>query len=342
MVRAKGTSWAIKLSATCGILVVASIILLYLPARQCSKSEPRSVQTNISDDQALRELSFWDNYNFDNEALWLIPLEKFHGVALLDSDRHRRKYLWDFFLPHYSCPHKEKIGVMAGDGDNGKWVCGVRTLLQHPGCIVYSVGSNGDVSFERGILAKTHCEVHVFDPTLTPQQKAEVEKVPELHLHEYGLAANDSYVDLSGDVSKTLGKIVAGFETKSLNTILKELGHTWIDVLKIDIEGFEWEVLESLLDQPGPLPFTQLQVEYHYQSNGQQSLTQMRNVLARMITKDMRVFSTEPNTWWFNNGYDYIEYAYIQVNKVGDIVTGPPPTVASSRRLARLKDDRRG
>jgi Methyltransferase domain len=36
-----------------------------------------------------------------------------------------------------------------GDGDNGKWVCGVRTLLQRPGCIVYSVGSNGDVSFER-------------------------------------------------------------------------------------------------------------------------------------------------------------------------------------------------
>lgn len=36
-----------------------------------------------------------------------------------------------------------------GDGDNGKWLCGVRSLLQRPGCIVYSVGSNGDVSFEQ-------------------------------------------------------------------------------------------------------------------------------------------------------------------------------------------------
>jgi Methyltransferase FkbM domain len=41
---------------------------------------------------------------------------------------------------------------------------------------------------------------------------------------------------------------------------VQELGHSWIDLLKIDIEGFEWEVLESLLSQPGPLPFTQLQV----------------------------------------------------------------------------------
>lgn len=63
--------------------------------------------------QAVRELIFWDNYNFDNEALWAVPLERFHGLALLDSDQHRRKYLWDFFLPHYSCPHKEKVGVMA-------------------------------------------------------------------------------------------------------------------------------------------------------------------------------------------------------------------------------------
>jgi hypothetical protein len=61
----------------------------------------------------------------------------------------------------------------------------------------------------------------VFDPTLTPQQRAEVEKVGLLHLHEYGLAANDSYVHLAGDVSKTLGKKVEGFATKSLKTIMK-------------------------------------------------------------------------------------------------------------------------
>jgi hypothetical protein len=41
---------------------------------------------------------------------------------------------------------------------------------------------------------------------------------------------------------------------------LQELGHAWVDVLKIDIEGGEWEVLDGILREPGVVPFTQLQV----------------------------------------------------------------------------------
>ena len=40
----------------------------------------------------------------------------------------------------------------------------------------------------------------------------------------------------------------------------QELGHSWIDVLKMDIEGSEWGVLEQLLLERKLLPFTQLQV----------------------------------------------------------------------------------
>lgn len=31
---------------------------------------------------------------------------------------------------------------------------------------------------------------------------------------------------------------------------------------------------------------------------------------------------------WFNNGYDFMEYAYLQVNKSGDVVTAPPAKTA--------------
>ena len=48
--------------------------------------------------------------------------------------------VWDFFLPTYNCPLKEKVGIVPAEGDNGKWLCGVRTLLQRPGCLVYSFG----------------------------------------------------------------------------------------------------------------------------------------------------------------------------------------------------------
>ena len=52
------------------------------------------------------------------------------------------------------------------------------------------------------------------------------------------------------------------FEVKKLSTIMKELGHQWVDVLKIDIEGNEWPVLEGMIKDKEPLMFTQMQVHY--------------------------------------------------------------------------------
>jgi hypothetical protein len=47
---------------------------------------------------------------------------------------------WDFFLPTNACFLKEKLGNEPGFGDNGKWVCGVDSLLQKRPCVVYSFG----------------------------------------------------------------------------------------------------------------------------------------------------------------------------------------------------------
>lgn len=41
-------------------------------------------------------------------------------------------------------------------------------MLQREGCIIYSFGSFSDFSFEQETLARTKCEIHVFDPTVKP------------------------------------------------------------------------------------------------------------------------------------------------------------------------------
>ena len=43
---------------------------------------------------------------------------------------------------------------------------------------------------------------------------------------------------------------------------MRELGHKWVDVLKIDIEGNEWPVLEQMVTDKRPLMFTQMQVHH--------------------------------------------------------------------------------
>lgn len=57
-----------------------------------------------------------------------------------------------------------------------------------------------------------------------------------------------------------MGKGFSSFRVKSLDTIMRELEHPWIDVLKIDIEGFEWPVLRGMIDNGKRFPFTQMQV----------------------------------------------------------------------------------
>jgi Methyltransferase FkbM domain len=46
---------------------------------------------------------------------------------------------------------------------------------------------------------------------------------------------------------------------KRLATIMKELGHTRLDVLKMDIEGDEYDVLRDIAD----IPIRQILVEMH-------------------------------------------------------------------------------
>ena len=39
---------------------------------------------------------------------------------------------------------------------------------------------------------------------------------------------------------------------------MKSLGHKWIDVLKMDIEGGEWDFLEHLYRDAKPIPVSQV------------------------------------------------------------------------------------
>jgi len=74
----------------------------------------------------------------------------------------------------------------------------------------------------------------------------------------------------------------------SLTTLQKKLGHSRLDLLKMDIEGFEWPILESWSepDSAGPWPNAlpmQILVEVHYR-------TQMKD-LASDHLKDFKVAS---------------------------------------------------
>jgi FkbM family methyltransferase len=150
------------------------------------------------------------------------------------------------------CTGLEKLG-----SEYGGWV--VPTDQLDSDSICYCAGVGEDVSFDLELISRFSCSVFAFDPT--PRAKAYVEGAvgdnPKYHFYDVGLWSSDTRVKFyaprnPAHVSHSilnLQRTSTYFEAdcKKVSTLARELGHDHIDVLKMDIEGAEFEVLNSLI-----------------------------------------------------------------------------------------------
>ncbi len=82
-----------------------------------------------------------------------------------------------------------------------------------------------------------------------------------------------------------------------LQTIMQSLGHTHIDILKMDIEGHEWPFFHDILMRDEPfVPFDQLSVEFHNASPGR--LAAFGRVMAKLEQAGLFSFQREPNPFY--------------------------------------------
>ncbi|CAI5500967.1 unnamed protein product [Closterium sp. Naga37s-1] len=154
----------------------------------------------------------------------------------------RAAFMFEVFAPAYPCLMEERLGTWL---DGGKWVC--RPSLLNASSVVYSIGSDGKDSFEEEIFSRFKSRIHVFDHTLTPRKKAKVERKKAYKFHPIGLA-------VSSNESASLSSF------KDLTTML---GHSFVDIFKVDCESCEYDVIPSILDGYTTPPFGQLLIEIH-------------------------------------------------------------------------------
>jgi FkbM family methyltransferase len=144
--------------------------------------------------------------------------------------------------------------------------------------VVYSFGVGEDASFDMDLIERFDLKVHAFDPTPRSIEWVRRQDLPGgFVLHEVGLAAHDGTVSFNPpqnpvhvshtvlDRPSTRDKAIT-VPVKRLGSIMSELGHDRIDVLKMDIEGAEYEVLEDL-GHSGIRP-RQILVEFHHRFPG--------------------------------------------------------------------------
>lgn len=143
--------------------------------------------------------------------------------------------------------------------DYGGWTIPVKLLDENS--IAYCVGVGVDATFDFTLVKEFGCNVFSFDPTpkaINYMDKAEYDRsklkfLPigvwnedtELRFYSPANSAETSHsvFDLQGT-----GKYFTA-KCHKLSTIMNELGHDHIDLLKLDIEGAWCNVVQNIVDE---------------------------------------------------------------------------------------------
>jgi FkbM family methyltransferase len=170
----------------------------------------------------------------------------------------------------------EKIGT-----DYGGWV--IPENLLGASSVCYLAGAGEDLSFDTGIAEKYGCNVFIFDPTPkairhfetlkknvasgipTPVNNSSSlfysiskEKFSLLHFYDYGIWDKEGVLKFFApknpehasysilNLQQTENYLEARVDR--LSNIMKKLGHSSVDLLKLDIEGAEYGVLQSIVE----------------------------------------------------------------------------------------------
>jgi len=126
------------------------------------------------------------------------------------------------------------------------------TIYSMPGnknsCLVYGIGLYNETRFE--ILMAQYCEVHAFDCTTSENDPAVLNQPFAFHQ----ICIGTPTLITEGTTQNILHNPHPGQPLifKSYSDIMKDLNHTKVDLLKFDIEGSEWELLEHILQHNAP------------------------------------------------------------------------------------------
>jgi FkbM family methyltransferase len=192
-----------------------------------------------------------------------------------------------------------------GSNYGGYWIA---TEGLGPQSIVYSIGVGDDISFDLALIERFGCRVYAYDPTPRSIQWLKTQNLPSgFHFSPFGIAAIDGVAEflppknpdfishsLLGAKDTELDTI--SLEVKTLPAVMELNNHSKIDLLKMDIEGGEYEVIDHLLE--AGLEIRQMCLEFHHRFPGcsvQDTLQSIGNLRER----GYRLFHQEGETFSF-------------------------------------------
>jgi FkbM family methyltransferase len=208
-----------------------------------------------------------------------------------------------YFRPQVSAK-KELHGGRPLSG-YGSWTICPEGII--PQSIVYSIGVGDDISFEVSLIRSFGLStVFAFDPTPTAISWLSAQNVPEeFRLFQYAIADhegiaklfphdNPDFVAHSLMPRKSTTSRAVEVPLRTLPRVMVELGHNHIDLLKMDIEGAEYGVIENLLCEK--VDIRQLLVEFHHHDRHTEGMSaeRTREAVQKLNRAGFKIFHVTP------------------------------------------------
>lgn len=237
--------------------------------------------------------------------IWYIPNKAwvlgtrsiFDSVPVYESELPTLGNFFVFFLLAFFL--KKRLVVREAWGFQKKVFVDPFALSREP-CIMYGLGIARDLTFEVA-MKQQGCQVYAFDCTSPPYmiqraQDAGITLYPWCIGEQHAFTADNGYIKESDAQALT--------QFKSLPQVMQTLQHSYVSLLKMDIEGFEWGVFESLLANKATIWPQQLAFELHLEGTNPKAVNpdlvrgkntaamhdlfrQLRNVGYRVLYKQL-------------------------------------------------------
>lgn len=193
---------------------------------------------------------------------------------------YRNRTQWSLLFDDYIMSHFDPFRVLARRFEKGlpkldsyhiklgNYYVDTRIQYTVPPTI-YSMGVLTDISFDKAAADYYNTNVFMFDPAPVAIEFMAKQNDVRLRFHECGIWTEDKIMEFM--LPEEVGRSPSMFmhheggvffaPCKSIPSIMRELKHNKIDILKMDIEGAALPILEHLIHQDIHLP-SQIIVEF--------------------------------------------------------------------------------
>jgi len=223
------------------------------------------------------------------------------SIFTKSKQRFRRHKLKQLGIEPVSC----KTSALYG-GDHG-WV--VDESLLNRESVIYSVGVGSNIDFDIELINSFGATVHAFDPTPRSIEWVKNQQLPKHFIfHPFGLSAENGHMDFFppakassthfspidryGDTNNIVRAPV-----KDIDTIASELNHKEVDLLKMDIEGAEYEVIEAL--PKNRVAINQILIEFHHMYKGV-PISKTVDAISTLSNLGFELFNISQRTYEFS------------------------------------------